>query len=199
VWEGSVDVPYLDEIAVSNSILGTFVDIHRGFQWKEVIGGGASTPVALAAVLRAGYLFVSPTDGQYTETIDTPPDVLIREPHLAGLTRELAPTRLGTWAATLFDYQPPRFQFRPSEQRMLLAAFRGGTDEDIAARLGVSSSAVKKAWHAIYERVSSRDPRLIPSDGAGDATASQRGKAKKQRLIAYLRDHPEELRPAVES
>src|SRR2546429_6039975 len=63
---------------------------------------------------------------------------------------------------TLFRsvYQAPRFGFSASEQRLLLKAFLGGTDEDLADELGVSLSAVKKAWQSIYERVSACDPEL---------------------------------------
>jgi DNA-binding CsgD family transcriptional regulator len=113
-----------------------------------------------------------------------------------GLTRELATSRMGTWASTLFVYQAARFGFRPSEQRLLLTALLGGTDEDIADHLSISRSAVKKAWHSIYERVATRDPELIPCGALIGSASSERGKGKKQRLIAYLRDHPEELRPA---
>jgi hypothetical protein len=36
---------------------------------------------------------------------------------------------------------------------------------------------------------------LIPTNSLHDSFACQRGKQKKQRLLAYLREHPEELRP----
>ena len=60
----------------------------------------------------------------------------------------------------------------------------------------ISRSAVKKAWHSIYERVSSSDPDLVPCAALTEEPSSERGKGKKQRLIAYLHEHPEELRPA---
>ena len=64
--------------------------------------------------------------------------------------------------------------------------------------LGISLSAVKKAWQSIYERVSACDAELAPAPHMSEAGAFERGKMKKQRLIAYLHDHPEELRPASE-
>jgi hypothetical protein len=195
VWEGATRARDMHRIEVSQSFLGTFIELHRGFQLKEVVGQG-STGDTLAAVLRAGYLFISEVDGEYTETMDRPPHELIHEPHLIGLTRELAQRRIGTWASTLFAYQPARFAFRTSEQRLLLTALWGGTDEDIAGQLGISRSAVKQAWRSIYERVSTCDPELLPCAAHAEVASSERGKGKKQRLIAYLRDHPEELRPA---
>jgi len=55
---------------------------------------------------------------------------------------------------------------------------------------------VKKVWGSIYERVSAHSHGLIP-DKVPEELNSERGKEKKQRLLAYLREHPEELRPAV--
>jgi DNA-binding CsgD family transcriptional regulator len=198
VWDGAVSVADMHRPEVSYSFLSTFIQLHRGFLLKEIVGQG-STDDTLAAVLRAGYLYISGTDGRYTETIDKPPHELIREPHMTGLSRDLAPARIGTWASTLFIYQPPRFGFTPSEQRLLLAALLGGTDEELADELGISLSAVKKAWHSIYERVSACDPDLTPPVAPAEEGSAERGRMKKQRLIVYLRDHPEELRPAREN
>jgi hypothetical protein len=79
---------------------------------------------------------------------------------------------------------------------LLLTALHGGTDEELADELGISLSAVKKSWQLIYERVSGCDPELVP-DAHLDEGNSERGKTKKQRLLAYLREHMEELRPAA--
>jgi hypothetical protein len=196
IWERAQHVRDMHRIEVSNSFFSTFIELHRGFQLKEIVGQG-STVETLAAHSRNGYLFISKGDGKYTETMDKQPHDLIREPHLTGLTRELAFSRLGTWASTLFLYEPPRFGFSPGEQRLLLTALLGGTDEDLADELGISLSAVKKAWHSIYERVSNYDAKLVPSPAPVEEGIAERGKMKKQRLLAYLRDHPEELRPAA--
>ena len=93
-----------------------------------------------------------------------------------------------------FRLSAPRFNFRPSEQRLLLTALRGGTDEELSDELGVSLSAIKKTWALIYERASAH-LRGFSSNHVTDG-ASERGKEKKRRLLNYLRDHPEELRPA---
>ena len=65
--------------------------------------------------------------------------------------------------------------------------------QNILDALGVTLSAVKKMWRAIYGRAS------MVLTGAPDQRAGSdsgvRGKEKKQELLAYVRDHPEELRP----
>jgi len=53
---------------------------------------------------------------------DKPLGDLIKRPYALGLTRELAAARMGTWMASLFVCQQPRFGFRPNERRLLLAA-----------------------------------------------------------------------------
>jgi hypothetical protein len=195
VWEGLTHIRDLGRVELANTIVRTFVELHRGFQLKEIVVQG-STPDAVAAVLGSGCLFVSQVDGQYREKSDKPPHELVWEPHVIGITRELAQSRVGTWAGSLFDHHTIRFGFRPSEQRLLVTALLGGTDDDIADQLGISLSAVKKRWQSIYERVSSCDPDLVPFATLTAESVSERGKMKKQRLLAYLRDHPEELRPA---
>jgi len=49
----------------------------------------------------------------------------------------------------------------------------------------------------IYDRVSARLPELVPYRSQLDEQVQSRGKQKKQRLLAYLRDHREKLRPVL--
>ena len=93
-------------------------------------------------------------------------------------------------------HEAPRFGFRPSEQRLLLTALRGGTDDELSNELGISLSGVKKSWLSIYDRVSGHLAGFSSNRDAMEGT-TERGKEKKQRLLNYLREHPEELRPAA--
>jgi hypothetical protein len=101
-------------------------------------------------------------DGRYADSSDKPLGEIFAAPHVVGLTRELAMARFGTWIGSLFVYQPPQFGFRPSEQRLLLAALHGGTDADLAGTLEISLSAVKKTWRSVYDRVTPLSPLIIP-------------------------------------
>ena len=48
----------------------------------------------------------------------------------------------------------------------------------------------------MYERAAECLPRsILTNDVRAENSNGERGKQKKQRLLAYLRDHPEELRP----
>lgn len=193
LWGGALRSEYANRPEVLTALYSAFLEQHRGFLLKELILHGNSID-RLQAILRAGGQLLDES-GEYVDQLQKPLHEIFEAPHYAGLTREAALSRLGSSIAALFIYEPPQFGFRPSEQRMLLAAVRGGTDEELANELGISLSAMKKMWLSIYERASTRLPTLLPNR-ASLKERSERGKEKKQRLLAYLREHPEELRPA---
>jgi len=62
-----------------------------------------------------------------------------------------------------------------------------------AGQLNVSEAAVKKRWRDIYDRVHDRVPELFSAEESPESS-SKRGKAKKHRLLSYVREHPEKLR-----
>ena len=68
-------------------------------------------------------------------------------------------------------------------------------DEELSEELGISLSTVKKTWRSAYDRVAACMPDLIPGNSYQYGEASKRGRDKKQCLISYFREHPEELRP----
>lgn len=194
VWVGALRAELFNCAEVLTTVVSTFMEQHRGFQLKELLAQGMTRDV-LDLSLRSGFLLLQ-EDGRYVSAPDGSLDGVFEKPHYIGLTRELALARPGTWVGSLFVYEPPQCGFRPSEQRLLLAALHGGTDQELACDLGISLSAVKKMWLSIYERVSTHLPSLLPNRDSMQEV-SERGREKKQRLIAYLREHPEELRPAL--
>jgi DNA-binding CsgD family transcriptional regulator len=194
VWEAIVRPEDFLRFEVNVAVVSAFVEVHRGFLMREVLG----QPIVieqLLATLHGGALFLN-SEGRYIDSLDVSREKAVAEPHFYGITREIALSRAGTWLGSLFIYEPPRLGFRPSEQRLLLTALRGGTDEELAQELGISLSAVKKTWLLIYERASMQ-LRDYCTNHDGPNGATERGKEKKQRLLNYLREHPEELRPAT--
>ena len=117
-----------------------------------------------------------------------------KTPMVLVMNSELASSRFGSWASGLFLQSVPALGLSRSEQRLLDAALRGLTDEELAIELQVSLSAIKKTWRSIYSRVEHAGlpilPALTESREDGD-----RGKGKRHRLLNYVREHPEELRP----
>jgi hypothetical protein len=56
---------------------------------------------------------------------------------------------------------------------------------------------VKKRWQAIYERVGDVDRELLLPPVAHGPNITARGAERRRRLLHYLRQHPEELRPFI--
>jgi hypothetical protein len=195
VWHTGVAPDQLARGEVGNTIMTSFAEMHRGFLIKEIVAQ-AETVEHLHGVRALGMFHWNALTGSYGECDETPSEQILAKPHVVGLTRSLASERRGYWGASTFLYHAPRFGFSRSEQRLLSCGLRGGTDQEIASQLAVSLVSVKKAWRAIYERVGRIAPELVLNSIDGNSVESgERGKAKKQRLLAYVREHPEELRP----
>jgi hypothetical protein len=118
-----------------------------------------------------------------------------QRPCLVGLTKREAFAKCGCHLSRLFAHSPPRFHFSCSEQALLRHALMGETCEDLARSLCVSPWTVKKRWHAIYERVVDVDRELLPRPVAHGVNVTSRGAERRRRLLYYLRQHFEELRP----
>jgi hypothetical protein len=193
IWEA--DARPLSEkgfLAFSSEISTGFFEQHLGYNIKEVIG---QQPFgrALRGALQVGGWLLRNGDGRYAPAKDI--DALEKSgaPFVLGMTRELAASVPGSWLSTLFYYERPRIFFTPGEQRLLACALGDQTDDEIADTTGLSVSAVKKCWQAIYSRAGCRMPELLPDESYDGG----RGAEKKRRLLAYVRSHPEELRPVM--
>jgi hypothetical protein len=197
VWEVDVrsaaDQEYL---AVAVELGKGFFECCAGFNIKQVMGQHPWGRPFRTAAGGGGWL-VNNQSGEYAAPDDLDAVERAGRPFLFGLTRELAYTLPGNWLATLFNYTPPRVFFTRAEQRLLNVALTGHTDQEIADVLAVSLSAAKRCWESVYARVSLRLAGLLPEDGFGLSPVGGRGAEKKRRLLSYLRDHPEELRPAL--
>jgi hypothetical protein len=94
-------------------------------------------------------------------------------------------------AAELFHHRyPPQIAFTRSEQELLEAALEGLDDASAAKALFVSVAAIKRRWASIFGRVAAIRPDLCPPEAEGT-----RGIQKRQRVLTYVRNHPQELRP----
>ena len=116
-------------------------------------------------------------------------------PRIVGLTNEEAEAHPGSHLSSLFVYNRPRFSFSRAEQKLLQHALTGETCQGLAAGLGLSAWTVKKRWHSIYARVTAIDSEILPPPIAEGPDAHSRGLERRRRLLNYLRQHPEELRP----
>lgn len=114
---------------------------------------------------------------------------------LAVISSENARANPGSVAASvLFQHQFPRLGFAQGEKDLLEAATDGHDDLAASSELGVTLSAIKKRWSSIFQRVAFKMPDLCPDDAS-----DTRGLQKRNRILSYVRQHPEEMRPFDES
>jgi len=115
-------------------------------------------------------------------------------PTLYGLTAEEAAAMMpGQSARVLFEHQAPRFRLSSSQRRLLWLALFDEPDEGLVQDLGVSPHGLKKLWRGIYERIQDVEPEFFGD--ADEAAEGKRGPEKRRRVLAYVRQRLEELRP----
>ncbi len=83
-----------------------------------------------------------------------------------------------------------------SERRLLASACSGLTDREICADLGLSPNTLKATWRQIYDRFEARAPHVLSCDEVREnGHGSRRGIEKRRRVVSYVQEHLEELRP----
>ncbi|HEX2815834.1 MAG TPA: Lrp/AsnC family transcriptional regulator, partial [Phenylobacterium sp.] len=110
------------------------------------------------------------------------------------MAREEAFSVIGSLATRLFQYKPPVLHLRDTDKHLLAEALHGGTDAELAARINLSPSSIKKRWRLLFERIADVRPDLLPH-GRNKGLNESRGPQKRHHILAYIRSHPEELRP----
>jgi DNA-binding CsgD family transcriptional regulator len=123
--------------------------------------------------------------------------------YLVGMTRRQADKLPAALASMMFfSRREPMCGFTPAEQDLLLLVLRGAGDEACADALGISPHTVKMRWRGIFERVAATHPELLGPGGRDESRvpadisdAGRRGPEKRRHLLAYLRQHMEEVRP----
>jgi len=195
VWEACLHSEFEKRTDLFHLMVEAFLRCYRGFLLKEMITSQVESVPRLKWAVDAGGLYWDAKNASYTDSLKGSAEKFIGDPHIVGVTRKLEYGRLGSWVGSLFDYNPPRFGFAPSEQRLLEAALSAerGTDSELGELLGVSLSAIKKLWLSIYRRVTDRRAETLQD--FAPSGSHERGKEKRRRLLAYVREHPEELRP----
>ncbi len=199
VWEGCARREFESDPELYPFTMEAFVHVHRGYLWKEVINAPTESAERLHWTMKTGGFLWDAAADRYVDSWNGNDEEIVSKPHITGVTRKELLERPGlssaSWISRLFDYHPPLLGFSRSEQRVLSSALTGATDEHLSSTLGTSVPAIKKTWASIYRRVADHMPELVPDAFQSDAGGVQRGREKRRELLAYLREHPEELRP----
>lgn len=168
-----------DQLAEVHALLGTsFVEHYSGYRFKRV----------LKEAIGDSRIDLARATGTYRLLAEFPDS----HSALAVVTRESALTAPYSAAASIYRYQPPVLRLRPAEQKLLASALTGKTDAELSVELGLSIEATKKRWLSIFERVDQFKREILTQT---EADSDGRGPQKRHRVVAYVRAHPEELRP----
>jgi hypothetical protein len=197
VWHCMIHPEDLIRPEVGMHVAAAFEENHRGFRLRESIAQAECLEHLLGS-RNIGASHFHRAENRYGNFPEVTAQNFASEPCNFGMSRDMALSGIhtGSWLGSLFvSYAPPQFCFNRSEQRLLSSALGGGTDEELSGELCISLAAVKKTWRMIYDRVAACQPELVPTNSQSEKWTQDRGKQKKQRLLAYLREHPEELRP----
>lgn len=170
-----------------------FLSIHRGYNLNSMILEAGAVYEQMA--LGGGFRLYRALDLDAEPPAEPVPAGASSKRAVYFFQREMAAdTPPSTPVSAVFTYLPPRFRFTVGEQRMLLRAIDGLTDEEIAGTLEVSRDAVKQTWRSIYDHVIQVMPDLVER-GQQNGGEGGRGQEKRRRIVAYVRDNAQELRP----
>jgi len=170
-----------------------YLSIHRGYNLNSMIVEAGAMYEQMA--LSAGFRLYRELDLDAEPPAEPIPHGASSKRAVYYFQREMAAdTPPSTPVSAVFTYLEPRFRFTAGEQRMLLRAIDGLTDEEIAGTLAVSRDAVKQTWRSIYDHVIQVMPDLVDRGQAAGGEGA-RGQEKRRRIVAYVRDNAQELRP----
>jgi hypothetical protein len=181
-----------DQLAEAQMLIAAaFVDLHAGYRWSRFLTETHDEFERRNLVEASGVWRVF---SDFSEFYRAHPDQKVSLGRaLAIVTRDEAFRVPGQVTGKLFLYREPVLELQSSEQQLLIAALAGLTDEQLADKLRLGLPAVKKRWRSIFERLSAQKD-LFPEFSGGPDHAS-RGRQKRHHILAYVREHPEELRP----
>ncbi len=99
-----------------------------------------------------------------------------------------------TPVAALFMFREPYLELTDNQKAVLDLAVDDYSDEEIAELLGLSTNAVRKRWRGIYEKM---EKKITDIFSGVEKKEGLRGHEKRRLALAWIRQHPEEIRPGV--
>jgi hypothetical protein len=170
----------------------TFRHFHPGYQFVRFLAE-ATDAVDIEHLKSTGIYRIT----YFEEEVSRQPGTVWNPDRAFGVAeKEAAVSVSGSIASFLFHYSEPILGFHDAQQELLAAALLGLTDSELVHSLGLNLAAVKKRWASIFTQVDQVRPDLLPAREPA-SSGETRGPQKRHRLLAYLREHPEELRPNV--
>ena len=153
VWEACPIPEFAKRPDAYHLMMTAFIDLYRGFLCNEAITSQAESAERLQWNIDGGGLLWDAAQGRYVRSLGKDLAEVFREPHIVGTTPEVESGRPGSGVGPLFDYRRPELGFSRGEQRLLLAALPGRTDEELCRELGhVSPNRQEHVAHDLQSR-----------------------------------------------
>ena len=89
VWESCVRPEFEKRPDGYHARMNAFLELHRGFRWKEAITAQVDNAERLQWAIKSGGLWWNPTEGRYQEEVDEDPAQIAKSPHIVGMTRSI--------------------------------------------------------------------------------------------------------------
>jgi hypothetical protein len=170
----------------------SFLYFHNGYQFVRFLAE-ATDAVDIQHLKSTGIYRMT----YFEDEIRQQPGTMWNPDRAFGVAERAAAVMMsGSIASFLFHYSEPILGLHDAHQELLAAALLGLTDSELAQSLGLNLAAVKKRWASIFAQVDQVRPDLLPAREP-DSDGERRGPQKRHHLLAYLREHPEELRPSM--
>jgi hypothetical protein len=168
-----------DQLAEVHALLGTsFVEHFAGYRFNRVMKEAIGRSRIDLARATGTYRLIAEFEKSESALVVASRESVLMAPYSV--------------AASIYRYRAPILRLSPAEQKLLSAALAGQTDAELSTELGLSIEAIKKRWVTIFQRVGEFKPEIL---SLADTDSDSRGPQKRHRVIAYIRTHPEELRP----
>jgi hypothetical protein len=189
-WDDTLTPPQRDDVRIMLGVV--YAELFAGFRIARLISEIVDSRDAFHAKSFPGEMIIERFE---TFRAEHPEARVSPERALAITTLDSIRTHPGSIAAGVIQqYLFPRLGFTQGEKDLLEAATDGLDDVAASSELGITLSAIKKRWGSIFQRVADKMPTLCPSD-----SSDTRGMQKRNRILTYVRQHPEELRPFDEA
>ncbi len=156
-----------------------FVEMYAGNRVRELLYEVRGTEAAARAA--AGGFEPVATHAAWHDAAGVPEEsrsvVLRFDPSSQGALYNLLALRL-------LQYRPPILRLPPGAREIVRLAVLGESDAQIVAARGISPASLNSRWTRVFDLAARRMPDLF---------AVETGKSRDRgRLLAYVRDHPEE-------
>lgn len=169
---------------IKSHLMDLVVEAFSGYLLQEIYIE-VHTEELIDNLFRAGFCVANDYSSWWEEHLnerEVCPKLMSVDKHTARLAKDFHVLRM-------FVADPPKLALTDVHRETLYWALQDRTNEEICEELDLNNDALVARWRSIYLKCS----RILPGDPV--QSFRKRGDEKRRKVIRYVREHPEELRP----